>query len=235
MKLNINTEHTASCSLMLPCASHFQLANLQRNLFTHLLICCEGSYSVPQLLPSFGQPSQRVCSHSPRDSCFPSITVTSSPPRTRALSCSFTAWNKTKLHSFFYHRQAHSCYDICKAPVVAWVFSKQHVWAAEWVSELNMLLGEEEEEREEGAQRDAHSEASLGHVPRGFCSARSMRQHCSRLPVTPERRLAANSQVSLPGWSRHMARAHTWKAFLVSAVERDHSNRTSPAHLPLKR
>lgn len=45
------------------------------------------------------------------DRCFPPITVISCPQEPWTPSCSFTAWNKTKLCSFFffYHVQANSC------------------------------------------------------------------------------------------------------------------------------
>lgn len=157
-KFNIHTKHKAAS--MLPCAPHFQLTHLQWSLLARLLICHEGSCSVPLLFPSFGQPSKPACPHTPYDSCFPPTTVTFSP-RMWAPS-----WNKTELCSFFYRCQADDCYSTCNAPVAAWVFST-------WDTSSRVGVGAEGAAGRRGRmgfQRDAHSEAGLRHLPQGFCS-----------------------------------------------------------------
>lgn len=125
-KLNIHRKHfKASCSLILPCAPHFQLANPRCNLLARLLISCEGSYSVPPLLPSFGQPVISPCSLC---SCFLPVTVTSSPPeRGPLLAPSQPAIKPSSAPFFSPLPSKRSLRRLQSTPLAAWVFSKRHV------------------------------------------------------------------------------------------------------------
>lgn len=168
--------HKAPSSFILPCSLRFQLANLRWNPMARILLCREGSWSVPPLFPSFGQPSMRVRPPVHWDRCFPPITVISHPQEPWTPSCFFTAWNKTKLRSFFFFlpRPSKQLLYICKAPVAAWVFSKRHAWVAERVPELNHAA-ECRGKGRKGFQGDTHSEAGLGNV---LCHVRVLFHYC---------------------------------------------------------
>lgn len=159
-----------------------------------LLICGEGSRSVPPLFPSLGQPSKPACPHAPRDSCCVGA-VTSSPPGRRPLPAPSQPEIKPSCLSLPSEGLLRHLHSTCCG--VGFLQATRASGSVGVGAEHAAGRRGRGEGGRKGFQRGAGSEGGLGHVPGVFSSARA-RQQCSRPPVTPGSRLVANALASAP-------------------------------------